>query len=97
MGQAFYTTSIARQNGELNWPDIALDLFQNPRGDRKSFSILVKLGRLHSFGRLNFNTTAYLNGEREFPNLALLNHRFFEDRRDIQIFIEGMEMEGIVC
>lgn len=90
--QAFFVSSRAKADGESNWSDIHLAFNAPSRIGTASpqlIGILVKEGRMKSFGEIIFNTTAYLNGVRDDVKLALLDYRLFSDPSDTQVIIEG--------
>ncbi|XP_037034227.1 oxygen-dependent choline dehydrogenase-like [Bradysia coprophila] len=97
-GQAYVVSSIAKADGEPNWPDIQLTLVQNKATASVGFPQSVDLYmhatgcRMKSNGEIGFNTTAYLNGERDTLKLAVIDPRLFSVPSDVQVVVEAIEL-----
>lgn len=91
-GQSFIVSSRAEADGERNWPDYQVAIVQEPAIDKHSPQTVILqafLCRMKSSGEIGFNTTAYLNGDRNDLKLALIDSRIFSDPSDVQVLIEG--------
>lgn len=93
--QAFIVSSRAKAEGERNWPDLQIVFVQQPvigKGLAQTLSLQIILNRMKSFGEIGFNTTAYLNGDRDDLKLALIDFRLFSEPTDAKVLIEGIEL-----
>lgn len=90
--QAFIVSSRAKADGQLHWPDLQIVFVQQPvigKGLSQTTSLQIILNRMKSSGEIGFNTTAYLNGDRDDLKLALIDFRLFSDSSDVDALIEG--------
>ncbi|KAG4075742.1 hypothetical protein HA402_003568 [Bradysia odoriphaga] len=93
--QAFIVSSRAKADGEHHWPDLQIVFVQTPvvgKSLPQTTSLQIILNRMKSSGEIGFNTTAYLNGDRDDLRLALIDSRLFSDTSDADVLIEGIEL-----
>lgn len=93
--QAFIVSSRAKADAERYWPDLQIVFVQQPvivKGMPQAMSLQIILNRMKSSGEIGFNTTAYLNGERDDLKLALIDHRLFSETSDAEVLIEGAKI-----
>lgn len=89
--QAFLVSSRAKAEDQPNWPDIQIVFVQQPviGEGPQTLSLQIIVNRMKSVGEIGFNTTAYLNGDRDDTKLALMDFRLFSEPSDVQTIIEG--------
>jgi hypothetical protein len=88
---AFIVSSITKQEGDKNWPDIQLFRRAPELGDPTSEVVLtVTLTRGKSVGQIGFDSAAYLSGERNDTRLALVDFKSLSEQRDVTALIEGV-------
>lgn len=92
--QAFIVSSRAKADGQPNWPDYQIVFQQSVigEGEPQALSLPIVLNRMKSSGEIGFNTTAYLNGDRDDSKLALIDFRLFSDATDAEVLIEGTRL-----
>jgi len=90
--QAYFVSSIAKELGESNWPDILLNWGDRPWmpsvGGVQHF-LIIGVGRPKGSGRFSLNTTAYLKGKRSNEELGLIDFPLLENRHDVIRLLEG--------
>lgn len=90
--QAFIVSSRAKADGQHNWPDYQIVFVQQPvigKDLPQPLSLQIVLNRMKSSGEIGFNTTAYLNGDRDDVKLALIDFRLFSEPSDAEVLSEG--------
>lgn len=102
IAQAYIISSRVKAETSLNWPDLQLELRTNPiiGDEEQTAAISIALNRPKSFGQVTFNATAYLNGERDYENLTLIDFRILSDPSDATVLIEGLStfcFYDVVC
>lgn len=93
--QAFIVSRVAKSRGESTWSDIRLMLNRHPSLDGATSwtsSLGISLTRGQSAGEIGFNTTAFLAGEVDDVKLALVDHRQFTVKDDVDVMIEGIKL-----
>lgn len=90
--QAFIVSPQAKGKNESNWPDVLLFLQRHSTLGEKNTQILgiyVQVTRPESVGEIGLNTAAFLAGERNDTNLALIDFKQFSRKHDVDAMIEG--------
>lgn len=97
--QAFIVSSRAKADAQPYWPDLQIVFVQQPviiKGQPQSLSLQIILNRIKSSGEIGFNTTAYLNGDRDDLKLALIDHQLFSEPSDAEVLIEGATINVVL-
>lgn len=90
--QAFIVSSRAKNDAEFHWPDYQIVFVQQPvigKDLPQTLSLQIIVNRMKSVGSIGFNTTAYLNGDRDDLKLALIDFRLFSEPSDAEVLLEG--------
>jgi hypothetical protein len=89
--QAFFVSSRAKQDFQTTWPDFQFCIKAEPviGNNPQRIGLQIILNRAKSSGTISLNTTAYLNGETDYPKLALIDNKLWSDPSDVTVLIEG--------
>jgi len=89
--QAFLVSTIAKNEGERDWPDIQSiwGVGSVQPGGKYFAEMGVVLGRPKGTGTLKLNTKQYLKGERRNTRLAVIDYQLFQNEEDVLRALEG--------